>query len=283
MLYKDYNHFMQYQYDITLGLHEHILNSVHTTAIQTLRIIPPQEYYYHTKMHLAVIANAIYFNAPSIFYHYSAWRYRTYYYRGINLAFCEYENRHLKEILSFYLEPTTFLRLEPIYALIEKHHTLLKNDAPKKLQCSTSPLGNKLYHYALKGERFSLEEYLEQNCNCLETFCRFFDTQLSPIIQRIGQEWEYNQITIAQEHIFSATLEEAILAHFQKLTIPPKDNTIQIALATPPNEHHGLGIKIAKSILERLGYRVMNLGNDLPISQLQEFIETNRPHYLLTP
>lgn len=282
MLYRDYYPFMRLQQELLLDLNEEMIQSSEPIVRQLLKTITPQEYYHHVKMHIEVFANTLYFQDETLLHRYLEWRYRVYYYRGIDIDFLLYENQCFKELIGFYLDKITYLSISTLNNDIERLHQQIieKIKNPQKIEDSDTVM--QLYNHVIKGEEGLLNKLIEQKSTTLEEFCNFFDNYLSPLIQRVGREWEYNRLSIAQEHLITNILTGAIEKFFQHFSSSQKHNGIKVIMATAPNEYHGLGLKIANYLLEQLGYEVINLGVNLPTQELQDSIIEIKPDYLVT-
>lgn len=92
----------------------------------------------------------------------------------------------------------------------------------------------------------------------------------------IGDWWEAEDISIAEEHIASFLTSE-ILDYFKFKAIPIVNNEARSKMAciTVEGEKHTLPLKIAVDILEAKGWVVYNLENPLPISDLLQFLDEN--------
>ena len=91
-----------------------------------------------------------------------------------------------------------------------------------------------------------------------------------PYLHTVGESWEQNRITIAQEHFASHFLQTRLhaLSRGWDRGLGPR-----AILAAAPQDHHTLGITCFGIALHRLGWRVVCLGAATPIEMIGEVAE----------
>jgi DNA-binding transcriptional MerR regulator len=90
---------------------------------------------------------------------------------------------------------------------------------------------------------------------------------VEPVATEIGVRWSKGSLSIASEHLVTASLTSRIRNLRQSLTAPHQ-NAAVVVCGTFPGEHHELGILILSLHIERAGHRVAYLGRDLPLRDL---------------
>jgi methanogenic corrinoid protein MtbC1 len=271
---------MQFHHELLLDLHERMMESDAPRIIKALQIITPQEYYQHCKMHIETFANALYFRDENLLYRYLQWRYRTYHFHWVDTALIDYENQRFKELVAFYLDDANYFRISTLFNQIESWHKELCLKPQHTISIKYPYLDTQLYTHALQGESQKLFETLDKKSPSLEHFCTFCDKHIAALMRRIGKEWEHNTISIAQEHLVCATINKALERLLDVSSSTPSYRG-HILLATPPNEHHNLGLTIASYILRQLKYKVTQLEANLSIEAIQKRIELQKPNYVI--
>ena len=108
----------------------------------------------------------------------------------------------------------------------------------------------------------------------------FVDTELhlvQPTFYRIGEGWQENKVSVAQEHI-ATTIAHSILAReFEHAQPQPRVNR-KAVLACVEGNHHALGLQMVADAFELQGWEVRNIGANTPTSALVRFIRENDPH-----
>ena len=92
------------------------------------------------------------------------------------------------------------------------------------------------------------------------------DRLIVPLLQQIGELWATNKGRVAEEHFFSIYLRNKIGArlHHQNLQNDGK----KIVAACLPGERHEFGILLFALNAHSRGYRVVQLGADMPVGEL---------------
>jgi MerR family transcriptional regulator, light-induced transcriptional regulator len=92
-----------------------------------------------------------------------------------------------------------------------------------------------------------------------------------PYLHEIGERWEQNTISVAQEHFASQFLQARLhaLSRGWDRGLGPR-----AVLAAAPGDHHTLAITCFGIALHRLGWRVVGLGAATPIEMIREVVES---------
>ena len=91
---------------------------------------------------------------------------------------------------------------------------------------------------------------------------------LSPLLHEIGDGWHRGQLSAAQEHLFSASVERLLMATIHTSLKTPRGPAI--LFGTPSGERHALGSLEAAFLAASRGLRCFYLGPDLPPDELAE-------------
>ena len=102
----------------------------------------------------------------------------------------------------------------------------------------------------------------------------FLDTVATPLLTRIGDEWDAGRLAPSQEHLAAAVVQRVITAAMHTVTaIPGAPNLV---VATPAGERHEIGAVLAAAAAAAEGWRVTYLGADLPANDIVDAaIHTN--------
>lgn len=102
---------------------------------------------------------------------------------------------------------------------------------------------------------------------------------LQPSLYGIGQLWQDNRITVAQEHLASAVAQNVMSRAYLHADFAPA-NGRKAVLACVADNHHALGLTMVADALETAGWAVVNLGANVPQAALLEMLETEQPDLL---
>lgn len=78
-------------------------------------------------------------------------------------------------------------------------------------------------------------------------------THLGDLLRHIGERWERGTLTVAQEHIASATLARALALTVETLPVPASAK--RCLLATAEGDDHTLGLSLVELCLREAGWR----------------------------
>lgn len=87
-----------------------------------------------------------------------------------------------------------------------------------------------------------------------------------PFMKRVGDHWSSGHLTIAQEHLASATLRNLLGSLFRYYLHTDSEHTL--LFATPKGESHEFGILGAAMLAASGGLEILYLGTDLPSEEI---------------
>lgn len=92
----------------------------------------------------------------------------------------------------------------------------------------------------------------------------------------IGKKWQHNEISVAQEHLASQTVQTIMADRFARTALPEAKGRRAI-LACVDGNNHDLGLRMVAHGLEADGWQVQCLGASLPVASLIAQIRQFRP------
>ena len=102
-----------------------------------------------------------------------------------------------------------------------------------------------------------------------------------PFLQKIGVLWMTNHINVAQEHLVSNVIRHKLILGIASCAPAIQKNTT-VLLFLPEGEHHELGLLYVYYMLRSRGIKVLYLGADTPLKDIEFVIEQKRPDCLYT-
>ena len=94
---------------------------------------------------------------------------------------------------------------------------------------------------------------------------------LTPLLIKLGERWKTSKGSVAEEHFFSVFMRNKLGARFHHRN---KRNTGPCLIAAClPGEHHEFGLLLFALAAHARGYRLILLGADLPLNELQHVID----------
>lgn len=131
----------------------------------------------------------------------------------------------------------------------------------------------------LAGDRRGAESQLD---HCFEQGHGLVATELhviQPALYNIGQKWEDNQVTVAQEHLATAISQSVMTYGLLKSEVPPA-NGRRIVLACVEGNHHSVGLQMVADAFQLAGWDVQYLGANVPTGALLQHVASCKPDLL---
>jgi DNA-binding transcriptional MerR regulator len=102
-----------------------------------------------------------------------------------------------------------------------------------------------------------------------------------PFLHRIGILWLTNHINPAQEHLVSYIIRQKLIAGIEGAPVRRRPKRL-VLLFLPEGEHHELGLLYVYYLLKTHGVRVLYLGADIPLKDIEFVCRMKQPDYLYT-
>lgn len=100
---------------------------------------------------------------------------------------------------------------------------------------------------------------------------------LLPALNKVGELWHQQQISIAQEHMFSGCVKRIVLSLVSNQSGHAAASGPAMLFATPSGEAHEFGILVSCLLAAAQGFRCYYLGADLPGPDIRQAIERLNP------
>jgi excisionase family DNA binding protein len=132
---------------------------------------------------------------------------------------------------------------------------------------------------ALRGEAASLVAQLSAMRLRGYDLATLFDEVAAPALQRIGAEWEKRRLTVADEHVASQAVLDAI-ARAQPLAEPPgepvRPDRGTAIVAAVAGEQHDIAARMAACLLRARGFEVLAPLAQTPARDLADLVLRSR-------
>lgn len=102
-----------------------------------------------------------------------------------------------------------------------------------------------------------------------------------PFLERIGILWMTNHINPAQEHLVSNVIRQKLIVGIDstKSLLKPKQTAL---LFLPEGEHHELTLLFVHHLLKSRGVKVLYLGTNIPLKDVEYVAKLQNPDFLYT-
>lgn len=130
-------------------------------------------------------------------------------------------------------------------------------------------LRREIYQAAERSDVESIRALLDQTFAML-TIEQALSRVVAPVLERVGQGWASGELSVAQEHLVSATVR----ARLERQLADARGGTRGVAvLACVPGERHELGLLMLGALLRADGWQVAYLGADAPLADAVQLAE----------
>jgi methanogenic corrinoid protein MtbC1 len=102
---------------------------------------------------------------------------------------------------------------------------------------------------------------------------------IQPALYNIGQKWQDNQVTVAQEHLATAISQSVMTYGLLKSEVPPA-NGRRTVLACVEGNQHAVGLQMVADAFQLAGWDVHYLGANVPTGALLQHVVNCRPDLL---
>jgi methanogenic corrinoid protein MtbC1 len=105
---------------------------------------------------------------------------------------------------------------------------------------------------------------------CIDGGRSLLDIELNiiqAVMYRIGEKWQANEVSVAQEHLASAIVQSVMTVALLKSTPSPL-NKKRVLLACVAGNHHTIGLRMVADSFQLAGWEIQYLGANVPTSSL---------------
>lgn len=190
-----------------------------------------------------------------------------------------YDAYDLKHVLRIALLNQYGYKISKIHQMSnEDMNSLIQkiNDESFQLQAQVNKLIEKTLDVDTDGFEHLLDRYIKKNGveSCVEELIFSF-------LEKIGIMWMTDRLRPAQEHIVSSIIYRKLALAIEKLPKPQPDGPL-ILLFLPEGEIHDIGLLYVYYILQKNNKKVIYLGANSPIKDVQYIYELKKPKYIYT-
>lgn len=128
---------------------------------------------------------------------------------------------------------------------------------------------DQLYTTLMAGDGDGARQQVDRLLGGGASTAEFCDLLFAPVLYRIGELWRTGEITIADEHRASRTIE-GLLERIAAMRSKPGPRLGTAVVAAPVGDRHALAAQMVAHGLRAEGFVVHYLGADLPIDEIVE-------------
>ena len=174
-------------------------------------------------------------------------------------------------------------RLRDVTAFVQKRHFEVKDGLPAELASGVDGDGTEavagIEQLALAGNASGLVAQIAALRLRGQELSAIFDDVVAPALARIGERWQASKLSVAEEHVATQAVIEAI-ARAQPLAEPPGEpnraDRGTAVVAAVAGEQHDVAARMAACLLRARGFEVLAPLAATPASDLADLVMRNR-------
>ncbi len=222
---------------------------------------------------LQELAAAVQFNRPQLLVHHVDWLKRLLTARGIEVGALKSGLDALAKVLGTEL-PAEAAKI-PAAMCLEASQSLERETAvPSRPLAADSGYGRLASSYLLailEGDRPRAIRLVLDAAEAGHPVRDLYAKVLLPAQEEAGRMWQDVEINIAEEHFATATTR-AVMAQLRARTVVKPSNGKTLVTSAVVSNQHDIGLQVVADFFEMDGWRVIQLGSDVPIPDLVEAV-----------
>lgn len=134
-------------------------------------------------------------------------------------------------------------------------------------------------HAVLKGQSREAWSSLHQAITQNVTYSMLGTNVIQPAMYKVGNLWQTNQITVAEEHLASSITQNVLARSLAFVDYEAPNDRVALFSCVEGN-HHQIGIRIVSDSFEIAGWDVTFLGANTPSGDIISMVRELRPELL---
>jgi DNA-binding transcriptional MerR regulator len=178
-----------------------------------------------------------------------------------------YNDHDLKKILNVNLLYSSGLKISKIACLTDEEIISKAAEIIAKGEAGAAHSVDELIDSILAMDKNAIENILDR---LFETkgLIEMYTGTLRPLMIRIGQLWQLDTMNISQEHLFSNTLRDFVIAKTSKISRVETGKKALLFLCE--DEEHELPLLLYQYLILDKGWRCVYLGQKVPIEDFEQ-------------
>lgn len=103
-----------------------------------------------------------------------------------------------------------------------------------------------------------------------------------PFFKKLGAMWQAGMVNPAQEHYLSNLIRQKIIVHVDKISPNITPDQKSVVLFLPSGELHEMGLLYTSFLCKARGYRVIYLGQSVPIEDIKIINDIVKPDLMIS-
>ncbi|SFB21880.1 Methanogenic corrinoid protein MtbC1 [Bacillus sp. cl95] len=139
---------------------------------------------------------------------------------------------------------------------------------------------SQLSNFLLDGDHQKVWDYIKNHGDLSQL--EIYQNMITPAMHHIGYLWENNKITVADEHLATATCDFVLsrLAYEPSVKPAKRDTRFKAMFLCLEEEQHYLGLKMANSLFKENDWDTKYFGPNLPLEYALKSAKEWKPHVI---
>ena len=234
----------------------------------------------HTLAQLGLLAQATAMQSEALFVQSAGWTHASFTARGIDGDDLLRNLSSLRRVLSKELPPPVAERVAPLVdGALKSLSTHRKGDTPP---AAPLPHHDRMLHYLeaiLDANRSGAEKIIQSALDAGIDIPSIYEQILAPAQARLGEMWHRGEISVADEHMGSATTQTVMSQLRLKFERAAPNGRSVVGTATA-GDLHEIGLRMVTDLFELDGWEVLFLGANTPSADVIELLLRREPDLL---
>jgi MerR family transcriptional regulator, light-induced transcriptional regulator len=233
------------------------------------------------RFHLQHLTSALAADRPQLFHEYARWAAELLHARGLGAAALPHHLDILSKVIADHLGPDADELAREVVAGALRAVRDGSGGGGSELDPDSehAPLAASYLDAILAGDRRrAVRLVTEAAAHDIPLDALYLDV-FAPALREVGRRWQLGRITIAQEHLATATTQLAIAQLYPRLFTSPRIGRT-VVVASVGGELHEVGARIVADLFELRGWDSTFLGASTPVADLVAMVVDTAPDVL---
>jgi methanogenic corrinoid protein MtbC1 len=154
-----------------------------------------------------------------------------------------------------------------------------ENSNPQPIDDGLQELSDQYRTFLLNGDRHAASQIILDTAASGTPVQDIYTQVFQNSLYEVGRLWQTNQITIAQEHFFTAATQ-MIMSQLYPYIFSNAKNGLRMIAASVDSNMHDIGIRMVADFFEMDGWDTYFLGGNAPYQAIVQALADSNPHLL---
>ncbi|MBD3824439.1 MAG: cobalamin B12-binding domain-containing protein, partial [Epsilonproteobacteria bacterium] len=266
-------------FKISHGVYTHLIGAKEIAVKEVIAALGENTLHNDLLLFEKTLLSSITLASPSMLSSFFEWRYSHYMSKKISVGYFLTEFQIYTIYIKKYLHHSHALEICDVFGFLSRMHEKHISHAKKRTLLQSDDHVLEVRNLLLQGDEKGLIRLIDSLQTPFNSFTKITDTLLAKAMHDVGTLWELSEISVAKEHLATATLHN-ILEHYKRYDkVEPK--SAKAFITSAGQELHTVGLQLIKATLERYRYEVILFDPNAPDEDLLSAIYDYRPDLII--